>query len=101
MAVAQAPAGAALLSGRLHLLGGYQAESRAWALHQVYDPRTGAWSRAAPLIVGRDGGAAAVVDSRIYLVGGYDAAGTPLDVLEAYTPSSLRDRGVTVTRNGL
>ncbi|MFE2937633.1 Kelch repeat-containing protein [Streptomyces sp. NPDC059255] len=64
-------AGAAVLDGRVHLVGG-RVEDTANNLsrHDVYDVRRACWTRAAPLPVARSAGAAVVLDGRLVYAGG-------------------------------
>ncbi|HET7567394.1 MAG TPA: hypothetical protein VFJ91_05340 [Gaiellaceae bacterium] len=77
------PAVATGPDGRIYLFGGVAgcpplAEPRAWScpdgaatsLVQVYDPRTNAWSTAAPMPTARYSGAAVRAGAGIYVMGG-------------------------------
>lgn len=64
---------AAVLNGRLHLIGGWNYDNTAsgsLASHDVYDPVAGTWTAAAPLATARNAAAAAVLDGRIVVIGG-------------------------------
>lgn len=64
---------AAVLNGRLHLIGGWNGDNRATgsvASHDIFDPATGTWAAAAPLATARNAAAAAVLGGRIAVVGG-------------------------------
>jgi N-acetylneuraminic acid mutarotase len=68
---------AAVLNGKLFLVGGYGSEF-ALANVEAYDPLTNRWRAKAPLPVGSTGGAAATVGSRIFYISGTQ--------VYAYTP---------------
>lgn len=63
--------GVAVLEGRLHAVGG-RTDGRDFRLtaHEVYDPASGRWSRAAPLPTGRSGHAVAATGRCLYALGG-------------------------------
>lgn len=64
---------AAVLNGRLHLMGGWNynnADSDSLDSHDIYDPKQGTWTPAAPLATKRNAAAAAVLDGRIVVIGG-------------------------------
>lgn len=64
---------AAVLDGRLHLIGGWNYDNSAsasLASHDVYDPATGAWTSRAPLATARNAAAAAVLQGQIIVIGG-------------------------------
>ncbi len=82
------------LDGRIHVLGGEGWNDDfggVFRTHEVYDPKTNAWSRATRMPTARHGFAKAVIDGKIYVVSGVNNAGGsgPLNVLdlnEVYTP---------------
>lgn len=64
---------AAVLKGRLHVMGGWNynnADSDSLDSHDIYDPKTGTWTPAAPLATKRNAAAAAVLDGHIVVIGG-------------------------------
>lgn len=70
---------AAVLNGRLFLVGGYGwASDFPLAKVEAYDPLTNRWMAIAPLPAGSSGGAAATVGSRIFYISGTQ--------VYAYTP---------------
>jgi len=62
-------AGAVVLNGHIHVLGGGNSESTL-ALHSVLDTSTGTWSEAAPLPRSEGSPAAVVRGGKIYAIGG-------------------------------
>jgi N-acetylneuraminic acid mutarotase len=58
----------AVLGDAIHLVGGH--ERRSVTTHDVYDPRTNAYARAAPLPVGRDHMGLAAYGGKLYAIGG-------------------------------
>ena len=82
---------AAVVGGRLFVAGGYADRVPPWRAQRTvyeYDAASRAWATRAPLLIGRGAPAAAVVAGRMHVVGGAD--GDPLDVHEAYDPSTDR-----------
>lgn len=70
--------GGAVIDGRIHVIGGrlgggFQSEQSA--AHEVYDPRTGSWSTAAPLLRARSGLNAVLALGCLHAWGGESAAG--------------------------
>jgi N-acetylneuraminic acid mutarotase len=67
-------AAAVALDGRLHVVGGADDISTGSrenvAVHEIYDPATGQWSKAAPLPTPREHMPAVVYDGQIHIVGG-------------------------------
>lgn len=74
-ATARKGAGAAVLDGRIFLVGG-RADGAASAEVDAYDPVLDLWTREADLASPRAGLAAAAVAGRIHVVGGSDAKGS-------------------------
>jgi kelch-like protein 19 len=81
--------GAALaaLDGRLHLVGGYDAEAdAASAHHHCYDPVGDEWHERAPLPTPRALAATAVLNGTLFAIGGTKTAERdPLAVVESYS----------------
>jgi N-acetylneuraminic acid mutarotase len=84
-------AAAAVVAGRLYVLGGYTGSRLGWerstALHE-YDPARDAWVARAPMPTARGALAAAVVDGRLHALGG-DADGVT-GAHEVYDPRTGR-----------
>lgn len=84
-----APA-AAVLDGRIYLIGGFNTVTNVPSSRVlVYDPRSRAWSDAAPLPAPRGGHAAVVLDGRIHVIGGGNSRSTIADHDE-YDPATNR-----------
>lgn len=80
--------GAALVDGRVHVVGG-AAVARGCtylASHDVYDPGTNSWWSAAPMSTARSFAGVATLDNRLYVVGGETgcSAGTQTASVEVY-----------------
>ena len=78
----------AVHNGRLHAIGGVDADGRNTGAHEVYDPRTDSWSAAADLPTPRDHLAAAAVGGEIIVLAGRDSQTFTLTVNEIYDPTS-------------
>lgn len=89
---------AAVLNGRLHLIGGWNynnTSSDSVPTHDIFDPATNTWTAAAPLTTARNAAAAAVLDGRIVVVGGRSPGirasdQTSLASCEVYDPATDR-----------
>jgi hypothetical protein len=82
---------AAVVGGRLFVIGGYADRVPPWRPQGTVYELDGAgqsWATRAPLLIARGALAAAAVDSRIHAVGGAD--GDAVDVHEAYDPATDR-----------
>jgi N-acetylneuraminic acid mutarotase len=85
---------AAALDGKIHVLGGegwIDDFGGVFRTHEVYDPKTNSWARAARLPTPRHGFAKAVIDGKLYAVSGVNNAGgagtlSVVAVNEVYTP---------------
>lgn len=88
----RAGAGAAVIDGRLIVLGGESgAQSLAHDNVEELDPATGRWRSLTPLAMGRHATQAVVHDGRIYLASGSRTQGaTEVDTQEIYTPAPPR-----------
>jgi N-acetylneuraminic acid mutarotase len=82
---------AAVVDGRLFVIGGYADRVPPWRAQRTvyeYDGAARSWATRAPLNVARGAPAAAVIAGRIHVVGGAD--GSAMDVHEAYDPAADR-----------
>jgi N-acetylneuraminic acid mutarotase len=61
---------AVALDGKIHVLGGRDANGTTLGRHEVYDPATNAWSEQTPFPKPRDHMAAVVIDGKIHIAGG-------------------------------
>ena len=75
---------AAVLGGRVHVIGGGNSVSTI-ADHSVYDPATDTWAAKAPLPRSMGSPAAAVLDGRLYSIGGRSGPG-----ISATSTSTIR-----------
>ena len=70
--------GIAAVGGKIHVLGGegwIDDFGGVFRAHEVYDPETNSWSRAARMITPRHGFAVGLVEKTIYAVSGVNNAG--------------------------
>jgi N-acetylneuraminic acid mutarotase len=87
MPTARSGVAAATSSGRIHVLGGNNANADAVTTHEVYEPANDTWSTAAPLLSQRAMLAAVTgPDGLIYAIGGF--AGNPIANVDAYDPAT-------------
>jgi hypothetical protein len=67
----QVEAGAALLDGRIYILGGWRDESAPWARTQVSDIAKNIWSEGVPSPVALHHNGVVAMEGKIWLVGGF------------------------------
>lgn len=79
---------AALLDGKIYVIGGSDADNVIQDIVEVYDPRTDEWSTAAPLPEPRDHIGVAVYGGKLYVVGGFNQEDIPTDQLLIYDPKT-------------
>ena len=77
---------AAVLNGRIHVIGGGNSRSTL-ANHSEYDAGTNTWTERAPLSRSKGSPAAVVLDGKLYSIGGRSGPGDFGDV-EIYDPAS-------------
>jgi N-acetylneuraminic acid mutarotase len=82
----RAGAGAAVVNGRLIVLGGESGQPLAHDTVEQFDPASGRWAAQKPLSMGRHATQAVVHDGRIYLASGSRTRGaTEVDTQVVYT----------------
>jgi len=89
MPQARSETAAALVDGRLYLIGGNDEQNPSPVV-QVYDVASDRWSEVSPAPVALHHAAAAVVGGKIYLVGGFQlpfGQREPVDTLWMYDPA--------------
>jgi N-acetylneuraminic acid mutarotase len=81
---------AAVLNGKIYVIGGLNAAGKNLADVEVYDQGTDKWSNTtiAPLPESRDHAAAAAYNGKLYVVGGYDNMRKPSNKLFVYDPAN-------------
>jgi N-acetylneuraminic acid mutarotase len=86
-------AAAAVLDGRLHVVGGRSPGIRAGdqqslASMEIYNPATDQWAAGAALPTARGSLAAVALAGRLYALGGESTAGTVSNAVERYDPAT-------------
>lgn len=74
-----------VLDGRIHAIGGLDAQGRDVGTHEVFDPSEGSWSTRAPMPTARDHHGAAAAGGLIYVAAGR-VGNVNLSTLEVYDP---------------
>ncbi|HYC36448.1 MAG TPA: DUF4214 domain-containing protein [Usitatibacter sp.] len=89
MPTARSSAAAAVVSGRIYVLGGYQGGVACQYLstNQAYDAAANTWSNKAAMPWGPDGAGAASINGIVYAVGGLTNCGSSFATLGAYDPA--------------
>jgi N-acetylneuraminic acid mutarotase len=96
--------GAAVVDGRIYLIGGAGEDNKPFGSVQVYDPATGAWAARANMPTARALFGTAAVGTTIYAVGGTTIGRDKLAVVEAYdtlTDTWTRKADMPTPRNAL
>lgn len=90
MPTARAAGGAAVVEGRIHVVGGSLSDAANTPVHEAYDPATDTWQTLAPIPTARDHLAVVAMDGRTLALGGR-VNGDPafnLAVTEIYDPAT-------------
>lgn len=78
---------AAVVGGKLYVIGGTTAWPNRTNKVEMYDPVTDTWQTKAPMPTARSGFCAEALNGKIYAMGGVNASGYK-DVLEVYDPAT-------------
>ncbi|WP_286216698.1 Kelch repeat-containing protein [Demequina sediminis] len=70
MPTARGGAGAAVVDGKIYVVGGMDASGTSLATVEIFDPATGSWSPGPSLTTRRDNPGVAALDGQVYVVGG-------------------------------
>lgn len=85
--------GAAVVGGKIHVLGGRVPGEMELTTHEIYDPATGSWTSAPPMPTGRSGIAVVAHRERVYVFGGETVrrfASRTFDEAERFDPGTGR-----------
>jgi N-acetylneuraminic acid mutarotase len=96
--------GAAVVNGKIYLIGGAGEDNKPFASVQVYDPATGTWAARANMPTARGLFGTSAVGGTIYAVGGTTRGRDKLAVVEAYdtaTDTWTRRADLPTPRNAL
>lgn len=74
---------AAVLSGKIYVVGGMWEDMRCTAAVECYDPRADKWTRMAPMNIARAAQGCCVINNILYVVGGDSHLGN-LALIERY-----------------
>lgn len=88
-------AASAVLSGRIHVMGGMDSFGRDLDTVEVFDTTLGDWKKSVPLPVPLHGAAAETVEGKIFLLGGLEGVtGKPMEFAYAYYPLTAEWREI-------
>jgi N-acetylneuraminic acid mutarotase len=80
---------AVAMDGKIHVLGGRDANGTTLGRHEVYDPATNTWTELAPFPKPRDHMAAVVIDGKIHIAGGrFGASSDRTNLQDVYDPKT-------------
>jgi hypothetical protein len=85
--------GAAVIGGRIHVVGGRVPGDMELATHEIYDPAAGSWTAGPPIPTGRSGIAVVAHRERLYVFGGETVRwlrSKTFDDAERFDPASGR-----------
>jgi hypothetical protein len=85
MPTARVAAAAAVVGGRLHVIGGRTGETYLKAV-EAYDPVTDSWSVRAAMPTARSGLGVGVISNLVYAVGGRRSSTSVVATNERYAP---------------
>jgi N-acetylneuraminic acid mutarotase len=91
MKVARDHAYVGVINDRLYVVGGRDRPKYDIATVEEFDPKTGAWTKRAPMPTGRSGGSATVTGGELYVFGGEGDNTNPAGVfsqVEAFNPAT-------------
>src|SRR5262249_58194150 len=77
MKSARGAAGAAVIDGKIHVIGGRGLDGVTIGAHEVFDPATGTWREAAPLPTPRDHMVVIAAGGKLHVIGGPLKAAVP------------------------
>jgi N-acetylneuraminic acid mutarotase len=96
--------GAAVVNGRIYVIGGAGEDNKPFGSVQVYDPATGTWAARASMPTARGLFGTSAVGGTIYAIGGTTVGRDKLAVVEAYdtaTDTWTRRADMPTPRNAL
>jgi hypothetical protein len=96
--------GAAVVNGKIYLIGGAGEDNKPFGSVEVYDPATGTWAARANMPTARGLSGTSAVGRTIYAVGGTTIGRDSLAVVEAYdtvTDTWTRRADMPTPRNAL
>ncbi|MSO20913.1 MAG: hypothetical protein EXQ56_10715 [Acidobacteria bacterium] len=80
---------AAVLNGKLYVIGGVVESAFSTATLEIYDPVTDSWSSGPPMPTARHSVGAGTLDGKLYAVGGFNLTrDIPYGLLEVYDPDT-------------
>lgn len=84
--------GAAVIAGRIHVIGGRNSTTMELSTHEIYDPTARAWTAGPPVPTGRSGIAVVAHRGRVYVFGGETVMGQSrtFDETERFDPATRR-----------
>lgn len=81
--------GAAVIAGKIHVVGGRNSTTMQLTTHEIYDPASGAWTAGPPVPTGRSGIAVVAHRGQVYVFGGEIQSKT-FDDAERFDPATGR-----------
>ena len=91
MITPRSTAGAAVIDGKLYVVGGNDRKLRSKPVYnvlEVYDPATDTWASKASMPTARWGPGAAALNGKLYVFGGAQSSAVFFDILEIYDPAT-------------
>ena len=91
MITPRSTAAAAVLDGKLYVVGGTDRERRSKPVYdslEVYDPATNTWASKQPMPTKRWGAGAAALNGKLYVFGGAQSSKVFFNIMEIYDPAT-------------
>ena len=85
--------GAAVIAGKIHVIGGRVSGNMELTSHEIYDPAAGSWAAGPPVPTGRSGIAVVAHRGRVYVFGGETVrtlSSKTFDEAERFDPATGR-----------
>ena len=79
---------AAVVDGKIYVVGGRDAQRQDLSSVEVYEPSSDTWTLVAPMGTARKQHGVAVLGGKLYAVGGHTDAGGDTNAVEAYYPAT-------------
>lgn len=84
--------GAAIIAGKIYVVGGFGSSGATLSTAEVYDPSTNRWEDLPPMPIGVNHPATEALEGKLYVLGGYrgPALANPTDAVQIYDPTRRR-----------
>jgi N-acetylneuraminic acid mutarotase len=88
MPTARRNMGAAVLNGKIYVIGGNPPQTGGFKTVEEYDPATDTWTTKVPMQMSRGGLGVSVVNGKIYVIGGMTYPNSSFNRVDEYDPTT-------------